>query len=155
MRIVESPSSEVMRQLQELKRELAFLRNSIWPLREVVGRLERGDTPLIGEQTTIYLRDVYDHTVQVIETVETYRDIAAGMLDIYLSSISNRLNSVMKVLTVISTIFIPLTFITSLYGMNFHHMPELNSQLGYPLVLVIMVVIALAMLALFRRNRWL
>jgi len=153
--VVERPSSEVMRRLQELKRELAFLRNSIWPLREVVGRLERGDVSLIGEQTTLYLRDVYDHTVQVIETVETYRDITGGTLDIYLSSISNRLNSVMKVLTVISTIFIPLTFITGLYGMNFEHMPELNSRLGYPLVLLLMLVLALGMLAVFRLKRWL
>ena len=153
--IVEHPSPEIMRRLQELKRELAFLRNSIWPLREVIGRLERDDTPLIGEHTSVFLRDVYDHTVQVIETVETYRDITAGMLDIYLSSISNALNGVMKVLTVIATIFIPLTFITSLYGMNFHHMPELNSKLGYPLVLAAMAGIAVAMLVLFRKNRWL
>ncbi len=153
--IVEHPSSEVMRNLQSLKRELAFLRNSIWPLREVVGRLERADTPLIGEHAAVYLRDVYDHTIQVIETVETYRDITAGMMDIYLSSISNRLNSVMKVLTVISTIFIPLTFISSVYGMNFRHMPELDWMIGYPLVLAAMLAIALSMLGLFRRNRWL
>jgi magnesium transporter len=153
--VVEQPSSEVMRRLQELKRELAFLRNSIWPLREVVGRLERGDISLFEERTIVYLRDVYDHTVQVAETVETFRDVAAGLLDIYLSSISNRLNSVMKVLTVISTIFIPLTFITSLYGMNFHRMPELDSRYGYPVVLAIMFIIAAAMLVLFRRNRWL
>ncbi len=153
--IVEESSTDVMRKLQELKRELAFLRNSVWPLRDVVIRLERADSPFIQRQTAIYLRDVYDHTVQVIETVETYRDIAGGMLDIYLSSINNRLNNVMKVLTIISTIFIPLTFISSVYGMNFDHMPELGWTFGYPLVLLVMLALIGAMLYVFRRERWL
>lgn len=152
--IVAQPTQETMRRLHELKRELAFVRNSIWPLREVVGRLERDDSPLISAHTRVYLRDVYDHTVQIIETIETYRDITAGMLDIYLSSISNALNSVMKVLTVIATIFIPLTFITSLYGMNFKHMPELNWVFGYPLVLALMVGVSGVMLLYFRRRGW-
>lgn len=153
--IVEESSNDVMRKLQELKRELAFLRNSVWPLRDVVIRLERAESPFIQRQTSIYLRDVYDHTVQVIETVETYRDIAGGMLDIYLSSINNRLNNVMKVLTIISTIFIPLTFISSVYGMNFDHMPELGWTFGYPLVLLVMLALIGAMLYVFRRERWL
>jgi magnesium transporter len=131
-----------------------MLRKSLWPLREVIASLERRESPLISEALTMYLKDVYDHTIIAIETVETYRDILSGMLDIYLSSMSNRLNEIMKVLTIIATIFMPLTFITSLYGMNFKNMPELNWQYGYYEVLGVIVVIAGAMLLYFRQKRW-
>ena len=142
-------------ELQRVKRELLLVHNSVWPVREAVSRLERGDSPLVTEETQVYLRDVYDHSIQVMETVETFRDMASGLMDIHLANVSNRLNSVMKVLTVISTIFIPLTFITSLYGMNFRHMPELESVYGYPAVLGTMLVLAGGMVAAFRWRRWL
>jgi magnesium transporter len=112
------------------------------------------DSPLISEGTKIYLRDLYDHTIQVIENVEAFRDLSASLLDTYLSSLSNRLNEVMKVLTVISTIFIPLTFIVGLYGMNFKYMPELDSPMGYPLVIAFMIVVAFIMLAYFKKRKW-
>lgn len=142
-------------ELQRVKRELLLVHNSVWPVREAVSRLERGDSLLVTEETQVYLRDVYDHSIQVMETVETFRDMASGLMDIHLANVSNRLNSVMKVLTVISTVFIPLTFITSLYGMNFRHMPELESVYGYPAVLGTMLVLALGMVAAFRWRRWL
>ena len=130
------------------------MRKSVWPLREVIGGLQRGESPLFQKATLIYVRDVYDHTIQVIDTVETFRDIMSGLLDIYLSSVSNRMNEVMKVLTVIATIFIPLTFITSLYGMNFHYMPELGWRWGYPLVWLSIIVISSGMLIYFRQKNW-
>ena len=133
---------------------MIMLRKSLWPLREVIARLERRESPLISEGLANYFRDVYDHTIIAIDTVETYRDILSGMLDIYLSSMSNRLNSIMKVLTIIATIFMPLTFITSLYGMNFKNMPELQWEYGYYGVIGVVVVIALSMLAFFRRKQW-
>jgi magnesium transporter len=124
-------------------------------LREVISLLSRGESPFFQETSTIYLRDVYDHTVQVIDLIETYRDLVAGMLDIYLSSLSNRMNVVMKVLTVIATIFIPLTFITSLYGMNFKYMPELAWPWGYPLVWAVILLVTVSMLVFFRKKKWL
>ena len=124
-------------------------------MREVIGGLQRGELTLIKEASRIYLRDVYDHTIQVIDTIETFRDMISGMLDIYLSSVSNRLNSVMKVLTIIATIFMPLTFIAGIYGMNFKFMPELEWRWGYPMVWVLMIVISLFMLLYFKKKRWL
>ena len=117
--------------------------------------LERGESALIQERTTIYLRDVYDHTVQVIDTVETLRDMASGMLEVYLTSVSNRMNEVMKVLTIIATIFIPLTFIAGVYGMNFKHMPELDWPWGYPLVMGVMLGLGASMVLWFRHRKWL
>ena len=134
---------------------MVFLRKSVWPLREVISKLERERSKLIMESSIIYLRDVYDHTIQVIDAIETFRDILSGMLDIYLSSISNRMNEVMKVLTIIATIFIPLTLVAGVYGMNFRFMPELESQWGYPAVLLCMLVIGVIMLIYFRRKKWL
>jgi magnesium transporter len=145
---------ETLRSIHNLKREMLSLRKSVWPLREVVNGLERGESSLIHKSTYVYLRDVYDHTIQVIDTIETFRDMLAGMFDIYLSSISNRLNEVMKVLTIIATIFIPLTFIVGLYGMNFEYMPELKMRWAYPAVLILMLVIAVTMLVYFKRKRW-
>ncbi|HIJ71089.1 MAG TPA: magnesium/cobalt transporter CorA [Planctomycetes bacterium] len=154
-RLIHNPSDETLHQIHILKRELIGLRRSVWPLRELVGGIERSESVLIKESTEMYLRDVYDHTIQVIDTVESYRDMVSGMLDIYLSSISNRMNAVMKVLTIIATIFIPLTFIAGIYGMNFKYMPELEWRFGYGLVLIIMVIVTCIMLVYFRKKKWL
>src|SRR5262249_29022359 len=129
-------------------------RKSVWPLREVIGGLERGESKLFEKETMPFLRDLYDHTIQVVDTVETLRDLISGMLDIYLSSVSYRLNEVMKVLTIIATIFIPLTFIVGVYGMNFHFMPELAWKWGYPAVWGIMVVVAGGMMLWFKHKKW-
>jgi magnesium transporter len=159
-RVVQNPNPDVLREVYHLKHDLIFLRKSVWPLREVVSALTRSESPLIEEPTKLYLRDVYDHTIQVIDIIETYRDMASGMLDVYLSAVSNRMNEVMKVLTIIATIFIPLTFVAGLYGMNFNtavspwNMPELDQPFGYPMVLLLMGVIALGMLYFFKRKRW-
>ncbi len=153
--LVSDPTEKTLQQIHSLKREMIFLRKSVWPLREVISGLQRTESSLIKETTGLYLRDVYDHTIQVIDTVESFRDMVSGMLDIYLSSISNRMNAVMKVLTIIATIFIPLTFIAGVYGMNFRYMPELERHWGYPLVLLVMGIVAIVMLIYFRRKRWL
>ena len=153
--LVKNPTTGTLQVIHTLKREMIFLRKSVWPLREVVSGLGRGESSLIMESTGLYLRDVYDHTIQVIDTIETFRDMVSGMLDIYLSSTSNRMNEVMKVLTIIATIFIPLTFIAGIYGMNFKYMPELGWHWGYFGVLIIMGVIVAFMFLYFRRKRWL
>ncbi len=153
--LVKRPRPETVQAIHDLKRKLIFMRKSVWPLREAVVRLERGETPLIQEKTVVYLRDVYDHTIQVIDTIESFRDMVSGMLDVYLSSLSNRMNEVMKVLTIIATIFIPLTFIAGIYGMNFEYMPELKWHSAYGLVWIVMIVIALSMLWFFRKRKWL
>lgn len=154
-KLITNPVPETINLIHKLKREMIFLRRSVWPLREVIGSIERGESSLIKGSTNIYLRDVYDHTIQVIDTIETFRDILSGMLDIYLSSVSNRLNAVMKVLTIIATIFMPLTFIAGIYGMNFKYMPELEWRLGYPVILLTMVSIGVLMLVSFRKKKWL
>ncbi|MBN2014338.1 MAG: magnesium/cobalt transporter CorA [Candidatus Altiarchaeota archaeon] len=158
--LVVDAKPETLQALHELKRAMIILRKSVWPLREIIGGLERDETKLIKKPTRIYLRDVYDHTIQVIDTIETYRDMVSGMLEIYLSSISNRMNEVMKVLTVIATIFIPLTFVVGVYGMNFntkvspYNMPELNWGWGYPAVWVVMILVAVSMSLYFKKKRW-
>lgn len=152
--LVTNPTPETLHALHGQKRELIFLRHSIWPLRELIGSLERGESPLLSEQLAPYLRDLYDHTIQVLETVESLRDTLSGLLDIYLSSISNRMNEIMKVLTVISTLFIPLTFIVGVYGMNFRFMPELEWHWGYPVVWGVMITVAGFMLRYFHRKGW-
>jgi magnesium transporter len=153
--ILDRPSPVAMRTLHRLKRELIALRRSVWPLREVIGGLDRSDSTLLSPGVELYLRDVYDHTIHVIDTVESYRDTLSGLLDVYLSSLSNRMNEIMKLLTIISTIFIPLTFIAGVYGMNFRHMPELEWRWGYFAVLGGMLAVALALVVFFRRRRWL
>jgi len=154
-KLVTNPTTQTLHEIHNLKREMIYLRKAVWPLREVISSLERGETPLIHDATRLYLRDVYDHTIQVIDTTETYRDMVSGMLDIYLSSISNRLNAVMKVLTIIATIFMPLTFIAGVYGMNFKHMPELEWRYGYFLIWGVMILIGVFMLIYFRKKKWL
>ncbi len=148
-------SSRTLTSLYNLKREMVSVRRSIWPLREVINRLERDELKLIKKETRIFLRDVYDHTIQVIDTVETYRDVLSSMVDLYQSTIGNKMNAVMKVLTIISTIFIPLTFVAGLYGMNFEYMPELNWRYGYFTVLGIMFLMSLMMIYLFKKKKWL
>jgi len=146
---------EAARTINHLKREMIWLRKAVWPLREMISALQRAESSLIHASTGVYLRDVYDHTIEVIDTVETYRDVLSGMLENNLSLLTARLNEVMKVLTVISTIFIPLTFIVGIYGMNFRYMPELQWRWGYPLVMLGMAGIAVALYFYFRRKKWL
>lgn len=153
--LVTNPDPITLHAIHELKRELILIRKSVWPLREVISGLERGESPLIEKFSRIYLRDIYDHTIQVIDTIETFRDIVSGMLDIYLSSISNRMNEIMKVLTIISTVFIPLSFIVGLYGMNFKYMPELEWKWGYFGVLGVILLVVVGMVVYFRRKKWL
>ncbi|MBU1487376.1 magnesium/cobalt transporter CorA [bacterium] len=152
--LLANPTTETLQKIHRLKREMILLRKSIWPLRELISGLERTESSLIQESTGVYLRDVYDHTIQVIDTVETFRDMISGMLDIYLSSISNKMNEVMKVLTIIATIFIPLTFLAGVYGMNFRYMPELSWPWGYPIVLLVMMAVGISMMVYFRRKKW-
>jgi magnesium transporter len=154
-KVVTDPRPETLQEIHRLKREMVFLRRSVWPLRELINGLERGESSLIQKSSRIYLRDVYDHTIQVIDTVETYRDMLSGMHDTYLSSISNRMNEVMKVLTIIATIFIPLTFIAGIYGMNFEFMPELRWRWAYFIVWGVIAVVAVSMVIFFRRKKWL
>ena len=153
--LTSSPGNRTVRTIHGLKRELVHLRKSVWPLREVISGLERIESSLVKKSTSVYLRDLHDHTVQVIDVIEAFRDTLSGMLDIYLSVVSNRMNEVMKVLTIIATIFIPLTFIAGIYGMNFKFMPELEWHWGYFLVLGAMLAITVGMVAFFKRKRWL
>jgi magnesium transporter len=153
-KVLTDPSPENLALIHDTKMETIVLRKSIWPVREMIGFLERGESPLIKKTTVVYLRDVYDHTIRVIESVETIRDMLSGMLDIYLTNVSNRMNEIMKVLTIITTIFIPLSFIAGVYGMNFHYMPEISKPWGYPAVLSLMFVIFLAMIFFFRKKKW-
>jgi magnesium transporter len=152
--LVTNPTPETLRAIHRLKRRMIFLRKSVWPLREVINGLEDSDSPLMHESTGIYLRDLYDHIIQVLDTMENFREMIAGMFDIYLSSISNKLNEVMKVLTIIATTFIPLTFLAGVYGMNFRYMPELDWRWGYPVIWAVMLAILIVMVGYFRRKRW-
>lgn len=153
--LIAHPQPSTLHSIYRLKREGVFLRKSLWPLREVISSLQRGDSPLFTRNTLLYLRDVYDHIIHIIESVESLRDLTAGMLDIYVSSVSYRISIVMKVLTVITTIFMPLTLIAGIYGMNFRHLPGLEWKWGFFVVLGIMVTISAGMLALFRWKKWL
>lgn len=153
--LVLNPEKNILREIHKLKSELLYLRKSIWPLREVIGYLYRGEIPLISRDILVYFRDVYDHSVQIIDTLETYRDMVAAMIDIYLSSVSNKMNEIMKMLTIIATIFIPLTYIAGVYGMNFKYMPELEWRWGYFSIMAIMAIIAIIMIIYFRRKKWL
>jgi magnesium transporter len=153
--LVGNPKAQTLETIHTMKREMIYFRKQVWPLREVAGGLARGEFALISESTGVYLRDVYDHTIQVIDTLESLRDVLGGMLDLYLSTISNRMNEVMKVLTIMATIFIPLTFIAGIYGMNFKYMPELEWHWGYFMVWGIMVTVVIAMVAYFKKKTWL
>ncbi len=153
-KVLGNPSTAMLNDIHFLKREMIFLRKAVWPLREVVSGLERGDSALVRGSTKVFLRDIYDHTIQVIDTIETFRDMASGMLDIYLSSVNNRMSAVMKVLTIIATIFMPLTFIAGVYGMNFKYMPELEWRWSYPALWAIIILIAASMVGYFKKKEW-
>jgi len=152
--VLAHPTPETLEAIQKIRREMILVRRSVWPLREAVSHLERIQSPLVSDKVHLYLRDIYDHTVQVIENVESLRDIVSAVFDLYLSSLSNRMNRVMKVLTIIATVFIPPTFIAGVYGMNFKHMPELDWPWAYPASLLLMFAVGIAMLvALIRKDR--
>ena len=152
--VIEDPDPSSPGIIQNLKREILFLRKSVWPLREIINALTRGESDLIRSETVLFLRDVYDHTIQIIDTIETFRDMLSGTLDIYLSNVSNRMNEVMKVLTIMATIFIPMTFVAGIYGMNFKYMPELEWPWSYPAVWLVLVVMFVSMVIWFKRKKW-
>ena len=153
--LMHSPDQKLLNRIYGLKRELVFMRKSVWPMREVVSAIQHSDHDIIKQSTSVFFRDVYDHTIQIVETVETFRDMMTGMLDLYLSTVSNRMNEVMKVLTIFAAIFIPLTFIAGVYGMNFEFMPELKWKLGYAVWWVVVVSLTIGMLIYFKRKKWL
>jgi magnesium transporter len=148
------PNPDTVSKIHRFKRAMLFIRRTAWPLREEIALLEKSGSNLVRKPTVVFLRNLYDHTIQVIDTVETYRDIISGMHDMYLSSVSNRMNQVMKVLTIIATIFIPLTFISGVYGMNFRYMPEIEWKYGYFAILGFMLLIGVVMLLFFRKKKW-
>lgn len=152
--LLDNPHTEILLKIERTKREVILLRKSVWPIRDLISQFNRIDTPLIHEGSRIFMRDVYDHTIQLIDTIESFRDIVSGMLDLYLSNLTQRTNEIMKVLTVVSTIFVPLTFLASLYGMNFDNIPELHAEYGYYVLLTSMAVIATFMIFYFRRKKW-
>lgn len=152
--LIVAPKPETLKAIQKYKRDMITLRRSVWPLRELINSLQRTESGLIKGTTQIYLRDVYDHSIQVIDSIEAFRDILSSMVDVYLSSLSNRMNDIMKVLTIIATIFIPLTFIAGVYGMNFDYMPELKWRWGYPAVMIGMTILGISMFLYFKKRRW-
>ncbi len=158
--VVSNPTRQTLEKIHKIKRELLTLRRSIWPQRDAINALIRDGSDLISDEVRVYLRDCYDHAVQVLDMVETYRELSSSLMDVYLSSVSNRMNEVMKLLTIVSTIFIPLTFVAGVYGMNFNteksplNMPELNWYLGYPLCLAVMIAIATTLIVFFKRKGW-
>jgi magnesium transporter len=143
-----------LQEINSLKREMVFVRRILWSSREAFNILGRRESSLFSDNTLLYIRDVYDHTVQLIDTIDSLREIVSDMINVHLSNVSNRLNEIMKVLTVISTIFMPITFLAGLYGMNFEHMPELKWHLGYPILLLVMFTIGISMLTFFKRRKW-
>lgn len=152
--LIVAPNQDCQHKIHHFKRELLNLRKLVWPLREVISQLYSGEAQLVEETTAVYLRDLYDHVIQVLDTVELYRDTVSGLLDLYLSSISYRMNEVMQVLTIMASLFIPLTFIAGIYGMNFENMPELKQSWGYPAVWGIMIACVIGMLTYFKRKKW-
>jgi magnesium transporter len=152
--LVVQPSPETLKTIQKYRRNMIILRKSVWPLRELISGMQKIESEIIKDNTRIYLRDIYDHTIQVIDSVEDFRDILSSMIDVYLSSLSNRMNDIMKVLTVIATIFIPLTFIAGVYGMNFENMPELKWRWGYHFALLLMATVGIIMFTYFKKKKW-
>ena len=153
--VMEDATTKTLQKLQGVRKELIYLRRSIYPLRESINSILKSESPLLNADTERYFMDVYDHTIQVIESLETYRDLQSGIMDLYMNTASNRMNEIMKVLTIMSSIFIPLTFIAGIYGMNFQHMPELGYSWAYPAVWVLMIVLVIFMLILFKKRKWL
>lgn len=153
--IIESPEEEMISTIQDMKREAMFIRRSIYPLREVIGKLEKTKHPVVESDTNLYFQDLYEHIVHVIENLDTYTEMLLGLMDMYMSSVSNRMNNIMKILTIISTIFIPITFIAGVYGMNFKYMNFLNNPYGYHITWAIMIIMAVAMLLYYKKKKWL
>ncbi|NLC03594.1 MAG: magnesium/cobalt transporter CorA [Tissierellia bacterium] len=153
--VLSSPQREILQEIYKLKRNLIYMRKTLWPMRNVMSNISKNEYDLIDDKTLYYFRDVYDHIMQMIDIIETYREICSGMLDTYLSSISNKTNDIMKVLTIFSTIFIPLTFLAGVYGMNFKYLPELNWRYGYASFWVISAILIGFMLRYFRKKNWL
>lgn len=153
--LMSQPTEKTMHEIHHMKREIIYLFNTLWPLRQLVTSLQQNESKLINKSTRFFLRDIYDHIMQVVDTIQSLRDVVSGMMDMYMSIVNNKMNEVMKVLTVIATIFIPLTFIAGIYGMNFTYMPELQWKYGYFAVLGVMFCIFIGMLVYFKRQRWL
>lgn len=154
-KLLADPSAQTLSSIQKIKRELIFLRRSVSPLRELLAAIQRSESPLLDAKTQRYFGDIYDHAIRIIEAIESYRDLIAGMLDIYLSSVNNKMNETMKVLTVFASIFIPLTFLAGVYGMNFEYMPELKWRWGYPALWVFFIGVAVGLLRYFKKKNWL
>jgi len=152
--LINQPTQELLQQVHQMKGQLIFLRKSVWPMREVVANLLHSESELLDESINVFVRDLYDHAVQVLDTVESFRETASGLVDLYMSSVSQRMNEVMQVLTIMASIFIPLTFIAGIYGMNFEMMPELKWRYGYPLVWALMLFCVVGMLWFFKRKKW-
>lgn len=152
--LLNNPSQDSLLTIREVKKNLLFMHKSIWPLREVALWMENDEDAIIKKPTKIYIRDIYNHIIEVIDNTETYREMLSGLMDIYLSSINNKMNQIMKVLTIISTIFIPLTFLTGLYGMNFRYMPELSWRWGYGAVIFVMFATTVSMIMYFKNKKW-
>lgn len=153
--LLENPSDEILPTLHEVRREASYIRRSVFPMREAVSRFEKLEVSYVHKETKFFIRDLHDHTIQVIETVTVFKDTVSGLMDLYMSSVSNRMNNVMKVLTIVSTIFIPLTFIAGVYGMNFTNMPELEYKYGYLITMIAMAILTLLMIFYFKRKKWL
>ena len=153
-KLIDQPTPDTIQTIHEMKRELIYLRKQVWPIRELINNIIKGEFPLIHEDIILFFNDIYDHKIQVIDTVESYRDVLSGMMDLYLSTISNRMNEVMKVLTIIATIFIPITFVAGIYGMNFKYMPELDWQYGYFIAWSIIGLIVVGMILYFKWRKW-
>jgi magnesium transporter len=153
--LLNNPDKGTLNKLYGLRRETLLLRRTIFPLREMISRFEKLEEPLISNNIKVFIRDLYDHTIKVIETIEILRDMSSGLLDLYMNSTSNKMNEIMKVLTIMTSIFIPLTFIVGVYGMNFKYMPELEYRYGYFAILGVMVVVVIAMLIYLKRRKWL
>lgn len=152
--VIDAPGPDTLARMHHYKREMLLLRKSVWPLRELLSRLARDESPLISAETRPYLRDVYDHVIHVMDSIDTIRELLVSMLDLYLTSVSKRTNEIMKVLTIFASLFMPLTFIVGIYGMNFDVMPELRWAWGYPTVMLVMLSLVVGLLVLFRRRRW-
>ena len=153
--VIDDPKPDIQRQIHRIKRELVVLRRVLWPLREVVNELHRDETERIPKEVKTFMRDVYDHAVQVMEIIETYREQAGGLNDLYMSAVSNRMNEIMKVLTIMASFFIPITFVAGVYGMNFEHIPELAWKYGYPTFWIVCLSVISGLLIFFRRKGWL
>ena len=152
--VLDDPTIETQQQINELRRALIHMRRAVWPVREVLSQIQREESPLIQPDTRPFIRDAYDHAVQVVDIVESLRDVVGGLTDLYMTALSNRMNEIMKVLTIIGTIFIPLTFIAGIYGMNFEYMPELQYRWAYPAFWIVIIVMAALLLVFFRRKDW-